>query len=73
MAKFFYNNAKNAKSGHILFELNYSYHSWISYKENVNLYFKLKSANKLSAKLRELIIVWAKSLPYLKILKVGLK
>lgn len=31
IAKFAYNNIKNARTGHILFELNYSYHSWMLY------------------------------------------
>ena len=29
IAKFAYNNAKNANTGHTLFELNCGYHSWI--------------------------------------------
>ena len=42
MAKFAYNNTKNASFCHTLFELNYGYHSWISYKKDVNLSSKSK-------------------------------
>ena len=38
MAKFTYNNAKNASSGYTFFELNYRYHPWVSYKEDLDPY-----------------------------------
>ena len=57
MAEFTYNNAKNASTGHMPFELNCGYHLQMSYKEKVDLRSKSKSADKLSAKLRELMIV----------------
>ena len=62
MAKFVYNNTKNASSGHMPFELNYGYHSRMSYKEDVNPRFKSKLANELSTKLRELMIVCKENL-----------
>ena len=62
MAEFAYNNAKNASTGHTSFELNYGYHLWISYKKDVNLYSKSKSANKLLAELKELMIVCRENL-----------
>ena len=62
MAKFAYNNAKNASTGYTLFELNCGYHPWMSYEEEVNPHTKLKSADELSAKLRELIIVCQENL-----------
>ena len=62
MAEFAYNNAKNATSGHTLFELNCGYHSQMSYKKDVKPHFKSKSANELSAELRELMIVCQKNL-----------
>ncbi len=37
MAKFAYNNAKNASTGHIPFELNCNFHPQASYKEDVDL------------------------------------
>ena len=57
MAKFAYNNAKNASTSHTLFELNCGYHFQMSYEEEVDPRSKFKSADKLSAELRELIIV----------------
>ena len=60
MAKFAYNNAKNANTSHTPFELNCGYHSWILYEEEANPCSKSKSANKLLAELKELMIVyWA--------------
>ena len=62
MAEFAYNNAKNASSGHTPFELNCDYHPQMSYKDDVNPCFKFKSADDLSAKLRELMIVCRENL-----------
>ena len=62
MTKFTYNNAKNASTGHTPFELNCGYHLWMSYKDNVDPCSKSKSANKLSAKLRKLMIVCRENL-----------
>ena len=57
MTEFAYNNAKNASTGYTPFGLNYGYHPRMSYKEDVNFQSKSKSADKLSAELRELMIV----------------
>ena len=57
MAEFAYNNAKNASTGHTPFELNCGYHPWVSYKEDVDSRSQSKSADELSAELRELMIV----------------
>ena len=62
MAEFAYNNAKNASTGHTPFELNCGYHPRISYEEEVDPHSKLKLADKLSAKLRELMIVCQENL-----------
>ena len=51
MAEFMYNNAKNTSTSQTVFELNYSYHLYISFKEDINPCFQFKTANKLSAKL----------------------
>ena len=64
MAKFIYNNAKNASSSHILFELNYSYYSQMFYKKNIIFCFKSKLSDKLLAKLRKLVIVYKKNFHY---------
>ena len=57
IAKFTYNNARNTSIGHTLFELNCNYHPRMLYEEKVDPYSKSKSANKLSAELRKLMIV----------------
>ena len=62
MAEFAYNNAKNASTGHTPFELNCGYHPRMSYKEDVDPRSQSKSADKLSAELKELMIVCQKNL-----------
>ena len=57
MAEFAYNKAKNASTGQTPFELNCGYHPRMSYEENVDPCSKSKSADKLSVKLKELMIV----------------
>ena len=64
IAKFAYNNTKNASTGHIAFELNYGYHLCVFFKENNNPCLQLKTADKLSTKLEELMIVCQKNLYY---------
>ena len=51
MTEFAYNNAKNASTDNIYFELNYRYYLSIFYKEDLNPYLKSKIAEKLSFKL----------------------
>ena len=62
MAEFIYNNAKNARFGYTLFELNYDYHPRMLYKNNANFRFKSKSTDKLLTKLRKLMIICKKNL-----------
>ncbi len=64
IAKFAYNNAKNASTGHTPFELNCSYHPQISYKEDVNLYFQSTSADELATELKELMAVCKENLEH---------
>ena len=64
IAKFAYNNAKNANTSYMPFELNYNYYPQMSYKKEVDSYFKSKLVDKLLAKLRELMIVCQKNLYY---------
>ena len=66
MAEFAYNNAKNASTGHTPFELNCGYHPWMSYEEDVDPRSQSKSADKLSAELRELMIVCRENLHHAK-------
>ena len=51
MAEFAYNNAKNANTIYIPFELNWSYHFRVSFKKDTNSCSQLKTTDKLSAKL----------------------
>ena len=62
MVEFAYNNAKNVSTGHMLFELNFGYYFRVSYKEDINPRSQSKSADKLSAELRELRIVCCENL-----------
>ena len=64
MAKFAYNNAKNASTGHTPSKLNCSYYSWMSYESDINPRSQSKSADELAAKLRELMTVCCKNLHY---------
>ncbi len=57
MAKFTYNNARNASTGYTPFELNYGFHPKVSYKEDVDPYFRSKSVDMLATVLRELMTV----------------
>ena len=57
MAKFAYNNSKNSSTGHTHFELNYSYHPRMSYKEEVDLRSQSRLADELSKELKELMII----------------
>ena len=62
MAKFAYNNTKNASTGHMPFELNCGYHPRVSYKEDIDPCSKSKLADELSAELQELMAVCQKNL-----------
>ncbi len=64
MAEFAYNNAKNASTDHIPFELNCDYYSRVSFKEDVDPCSRSRSANKLAEELRELIEVCCQNLLY---------
>ena len=55
IAKFAYNNAKNASIDHLFFELNCRYHPRVFYKEDLNPCSKLKIAEELSSKLWNLM------------------
>ena len=55
MAEFAYNNAKNASTGYIPFELNCGYHLWVSYGKNLDPRSQSKTAKELSSKLQNLM------------------
>ncbi len=46
------------------FELNCGYHFWVSYKEDVDSHFKLKSADERATKLRELMVICRENFQY---------
>ena len=62
MAEFAYNNAKNASTGHTLFELNCGYQPRMSYEEEVNPRSQFRSADEPSTELTELMIVCQENL-----------
>ena len=57
MAEFAYNNAKNASTNYMPFELNRGYHPWVSYEENIDPYFKSKLVDELLSELQKLMTV----------------
>ena len=57
MAEFAYNNFKNASTGHISFELNYSYYSCIFFEDKCNTRSRFSSAKGLAIELKELMNV----------------
>ena len=61
MTEFSYNNTKNASNSHMPFKLNCNYYPWMSYEKKINSRLKLKSADKWSIELRELMIVYWKN------------
>ena len=62
MAEFAYNNAKNASTGHTPFELNCGYHPRVSFEEDTDPRSRSKSADELSAELRDLMTVCRENL-----------
>ena len=74
MAEFAYNNVKNANTGHTSFELNFDYHLRMLYEEDVDSRSQSKSADKLLAEFRELMIVCQKNLYHtLRTAKISLR
>lgn len=62
MIEFAYNDTKITSIRYMLFELNYGYYPYISYKQNVNPYSRSKTANKLTRKLKNPMVICRKSL-----------
>lgn len=58
MAKFAYNNVKNANTSHTSFELNYGYQLHIFYKKDIDFCSKSKLIDKLLIGLQELMIMY---------------
>lgn len=65
--KFAYINAKHINTSYIFFKFNYNHIFFISYKEDIKLGSKSKSADKLAFKLQKFITIYKKKLlPYPK-------
>ena len=64
MAKFAYNNIKNISTNYTPFEFNYSYYSYILYKEEADSWSISPSADKLITKLRNLMTIYRDNLLY---------
>ena len=64
MAEFSYNNAKNASTSYMFFELNCDFHPQVSFKDDANSCSKSCSANNLVKELRELIDICQQNLLY---------
>lgn len=61
MAKFAYNNTKNASIGYTPFELNCGYYPRISFEKDIDPRSRSKTVDELSAELRELMTVCRKN------------
>ena len=64
MAKFAYNNIKNANISHTSFKLNCGFYSQATYKKDINPRFWLKLIEKLATKLRELMAIYKENLQH---------
>ena len=62
IAEFAYNNTKNASTSYMPFELNCRYHSWVSYKKNLDSRLKSKTAKNLFSKLQNLMAIYQQNL-----------
>ena len=62
MAEFTYNNAKNASTGHMPFELNCGYHPRVFFKKDTDPCSRSKTADELSAELRKLMTICRENL-----------
>ena len=57
MAEFAYNNTKNTSPSYTIFKLDYGYHLCIFYEKNFDSFSKLKTVEKLSFELQNLIVI----------------
>ena len=62
MAKFAYNNTKNASTGHMPFKLNCGYYFCVSFKKDTDSCSQSKTANELLAELWELMTICRENL-----------
>ena len=62
MAKFAYNNAKNANTGYTPFKLNYSFYPRVFFKDDIDPCSKSRFANKLAKELKKLMDICQQNL-----------
>ena len=62
MTKFTYDNTKNTSTMYMWFKPNCKYHLRVSYQETIDLRSRLKAADELVDKLRNLMSVYKKNL-----------
>ena len=62
MAEFAYNNVKNASTGHTPFKLNCGFYLQVSFKDDIDLCFRSRFANKLVKDLRKLMDICQQNL-----------
>lgn len=61
IAEFVYNNAKNASTCHMFFELNYGYYLRVFYKKGIDPCSKSSTIDKLAIKLKNVIFIYKKN------------
>lgn len=66
IAKFLYNNIKNASIRYKYFKLNYKYHLYDSFKNDIDSYFKFKWVDKLVMEIGNLIAICRDNLSYIQ-------
>lgn len=64
MAKFAYNNLKNASMGHTPFEHDCRYYPRVFFEDEYNTYSRSFSADRLAMELRKLITIYRQNLLY---------
>ena len=64
MSEFAFNNIKNAGTDHTLFKLICRCHFCVFYKEDLNSYSKLKTAEKLFSELQNLMVICQQNFYY---------
>lgn len=57
MIKFVNNYVKNTSFGYMSFELNYDYHLCVYFKDDINLFSKFYSTDKLAIEQKYLILI----------------
>lgn len=66
IATFTSNNIKNVSTSYTLFQLKSNFHPKVSYKEDIHLYPKSNTADKLADKLRDLMSICMDDFPYVQ-------